>query len=473
MPGRADGTPGQMILGQRWKFTPWILSVGVAVYWIVMGNRYSMWYDEAFSFRQSQLSLYELARSLVRKEANLGPYYIVLWIWEKAFAGPWMARGLSALGTILAIHGVWHLVRRYYDTLVATGAIVVFVVNPFVLRWTLQIRGHTLVMAATVWALVLASDLLRRHDRRSAILLGMVTGLSCAMMLSSSPVQIGIFAALIIAEPTRMMVRRLALAAFVAVIVFAPFVPAFLRRRDQINWVPPLDLDRFIEESVNAIGGAPTAIVYGIATGVVCVGVFLDRQFWKSMALVLIALWGFIGLALVSIYVQPMFVDRYLVASIPLLCVGIVGAATIFRGKSRKIAIGGLAACCLLVSAVWRSHTLPPNHDFRWAIDEIESRGQDGDAVITIPRYQLITLRENWGDGQDGFLVLSHWSKTGESMTAVTGEIIDPERLWIVGLLEDEWRVIDREDVDRLMVRFPHMLERFSRGPLSVQLWSK
>lgn len=451
---------------------PWLASFGLVIYWLVLGNRYSMWYDEAFSSRQSTLSPFELARSLLRIEANLGPYYIVLWIWEKVLPGPWMARGLSVVGTVLTVHGIWVLMRRRVDTFAATTAILVFVTNPFVLRWTLQMRGHTLVMACTVWALVCAEDLVRCGDRKSAVRLGVLIGIASATMLSSVPVHVGMCGAVLIAVPTRAMVRRVSLVVLSALVVFAPFVPAFVARRSQISWIPPLDAQRFFDESLRAVGGTPTAILYSSAVVLVVVAAIRRRQARPFAGVLLIGLWGFVGLALISVTVQPMFVDRYLAASIPLVCLGILGGSFAFAGWKRTAFLAGLAAGGVVVTAVWSAHALPPNHDFRWAISQIEALGRPGDAVLTIPRYQLLSVEENWGEGRDRFTLLSRAPALGKPIIDEAGNVVEPKRVWVVELLQDEWRDIDRLEFGQVTTAYPSQVSTFEKGPLAVQLWT-
>lgn len=446
----------------------WVASTWLIGFWVVLGDRYSLWFDEAFSVALSQMSPHALAQQLFEREANHGPYYIALWLWEKVFPGAFMARGVSALGSVVAVTGIWTVVRRRTEPMLATVVVLVFAVNPFVLGWTLQARAYTWVMAGTIWAVHTADSLHRTGERRYVIRLGVIIGLSVATLLTSVFVHGAILLSLFIDTPRGRRRRDIVVSGGVSLVVFAPFARAFLLNRGQIGWIPELTLRRFAAEVVQGIGGPPTAILVALGIGLVFksfVSTSESRQFIAALG---IAAFSTFGILVVSWVVQPMYDSRYFAPSVPLVVIAAVGGYWYGMVSIRKVLIPLVVVASAVLTALWGSNALPPRADFRWATHIVETHIRAGDGIVTIPTYDQVTFRYNSSDtsGEYPFVVVG--PEQDMAMVDSDDRAVVPRRLWLIES-NREGTTDQFEKIRAFLERtYPVELERFERGSLVV-----
>lgn len=461
-----QGTSDRAVPSEKyWNAAPWVTSLGVVLFWIVLGNRYSLWIDEAFSVWVARLPFRGLMQQVLVDEGNLGPYYIALWTWEKVLPGARLLRGLSVVGTVVAIWGIWTFLRRRSDTVIAASAVVVFASNPFVLSWSIQARGYTWAMAASIWALVAAETLIRTHSRRSALALGMLTGLSTATVFPSVFVYVGIFVGVLAVSRGMQTVRALALAGVSALVVFAPFAPAFLNNRDQVGWIPPLTISRLERHLIDFVGGPPTLWIHVTCIVVVGVASLIVKDSRKHLAWFSIAVFNIAGLVAFSSWVQPLYISRYFAAASPFLTLGVVGAAGISHGRVRRIAAAMIAVACVSTTMIWHSNAMPRNENYRRAIALIESAYESGDGIIPEPAWSYPAIEQNWNDFPDDAVVIVGFDQMTEQL--YFGDETDapvPRRMWLVSrerLPQDEKL---EETYGTLFTDYLVILERFEYG---------
>ena len=131
-------------------------------------GRPSFWMDESLTALEIQWS-YDRA---------LDGYYWLYYSIEK----PWAAlagsseaalRFPSVLGTMLACALLVVLGRKLFDRRVALVAAVLLALNPFVVKWSQQARGYTLLLAVSVLSILLLLRALERGTRGAWVLYGL------------------------------------------------------------------------------------------------------------------------------------------------------------------------------------------------------------------------------------------------------------------------------------------------------------
>lgn len=439
---------------------PWFAALVVVVFWIALGNRYSLWIDESYSVEQARLPFGSFLRSVfVTGEGNMSPYYLLLWPWEKLVSGALWARGLSVVGSLLAIWGLWVFLRRRAGTTIAAGAVIIFAVNPFVLKWSIQARGYTFVMAASIWSLVCAESLVRKRDFRSAIFLGLLTGIAAATSLSSIFVLGAIQVVVLVLRPNWLMFRRMCLASACALVAFTPFIWAFSGDRNWTTWMPVLTGELFAEQTLRLLGGGPTAIVFGVTIVGFSIAGLVRRRPPEHLIPVVIALVGLVSLVLVSRLIQPLFMAHYLSATVPMTIVGVVGSLTVLEGRARDIAVGILVATCITVSSFWGNHALPPNERYRDLVAFIEAEAQPGDAVAAYPWWGMHIVENNWDSPPQDLEFVRVADASGSLVDeADPGRSVFPLRVWVVMRGRDAIHDPEGTEYGYLLQRYPQML---------------
>jgi mannosyltransferase len=412
---------------------PAAASAFVLVFALVRGTKDSMWFDEAFSYAVAKRPFGALVDFLLTGEPNMGPYYLSLWGWIRIDDGDLWIRFLSALCTVVALWGVWVIVRRWSGPGPAGLAAVVFALTPFVLAWSIQARGYTMAMAFAAWSLVYADRIRTGPGRWDGVVFGALVGLGVASQFATVFVFVGVIAALVALAPTRATVRSLMMSGVAAAVVFAPFSPAAVLKPGHASWVPDLTLKRFSGVLDTTLSGNVWAAAIG--SGVVCLLVASLRSVRVRPFLMPLAgaATGLFGLAFFSVVVRPLFVDRYLIAILPLVVVSAVGGWSLLWSRWRvtlTVVVVGLMVLNLGASI---DRTRPSREDYRSVAADVLARGEPGDAVVAYPDWSMSGLTRYLPEGTSTHRLVASARQPGSWMIVDADGVEErPRRLWIV-----------------------------------------
>lgn len=122
---------------------------------LVLGNmtRWSIWFDEAFSAYLMRFDLVEITR-FTAADVHPPMYYWLLKFWTTMTGMSELGlRSMSLIFAILAIFGVFVLIRRLFDSApIALLASFALAISPMIVRFAHEARMYTLVLAIVVWA---------------------------------------------------------------------------------------------------------------------------------------------------------------------------------------------------------------------------------------------------------------------------------------------------------------------------------
>jgi 4-amino-4-deoxy-L-arabinose transferase-like glycosyltransferase len=410
----------------------------------------------------------------------MGPYYLALWFWVRIGNSDTWIRLLSALATVAAIWGIWVAVRRWSGNRIAAVAVAVFAFSPFVLSWSMQARGYSMAMAFTAWALVFADILVRGDDRRSglasAAAVGVMVGLAVASHLAAAGVFVGMIITMVVLAPGRRMVRNLAVAGVSAGVCFAPFAIAVAQDPSQ-DWIPDLDPQVFLKQLVEAGGGSFAAFL--IVVGLVCaiLAVVRDVRFRPYLLAIAGIATGVICLVIVSIFLRPMFISRYLAPCVPLAVVAAVGGWSWLmprRWTNRTVSIAAIAVVGAFAVNLGFSldQTRPVAQDVRGVAAFLEAAAEPGDAIVAVPSYFANRVRR-YLPAEVPTHRLSTSTSSSDSLVIVdrNGREFAADRIWVV--LQQRQRQAADSSQDRIAEEFPVVTARHSFGVLRLELREK
>jgi uncharacterized membrane protein len=455
-------------------------SLFVLVFELLRGAKDSMWSDEIFSYWAAHQSFGSLIHQLWSREANMGPYYLALWFWVRIGNSDTWIRLLSALATVAAIWGIWVAVRRWSGNRIAAVAVAVFALSPFVLSWSMQARGYSMAMAFTAWALVFADTLVRGDDRRSGVAsaaaFGVMVGLAVASHLAAAGVFVGMIITMVVLAPGRRMVRNLAVAGVSAGVCFAPFAIAVVQDPAQ-DWIPDLDPQVFLTQLVEAGGGSFAAFL--IFVGLVCAVLAVVRDVRFSPYLLAIAgiASGVICLVIVSIFLRPMFISRYLAPCVPLAVVAAVGGWSWLmprRWTNRTVSIAAIAivGAFAVILGVSLEQTRPVSQDVRGIAAFLETAAEPGDAIVAVPSYFANGLRRYLPAETPTHRLMTR-TTSPDSLAIVDrkGREFTADRIWVV--LQQGRRTAADGSQEWIAEEFPVVTTRQSFGSLRLELREK
>ncbi len=313
-------------------------------------------------------------------------YYTLMKPWATlAGTSEWALRFPSVLAAALGCGLLVLLADRLFERWVAVGAGLLLATSPFVVQWSQQARGYTMMLALATLATLL---LLRALDTGTRWAWA-VYGIALAAVIVWHPVGglLVLPAQLVLAYQRRDRVLPHGLLA--AVIVFAAALPwagqIGLRstgERAAINW---LDAPT-VGEAARALLDVSGAAGLGLALALIGLGV-LWRHGDRANALWL-ATWalGPFVLSLLISLVKPVFLDRYLIVAAPAFA--ILGGVTIVAAarRTRLVLIVVVAAVTAIGLARWYETGSDGNwrgEDWRGAVAMILERSTpDDDNVV-------------------------------------------------------------------------------------------
>jgi len=119
---------------------------------LYLSNVLSIQIDEAFSLNTSANSLIKVLRLSYNFEGQPPVYFMVLALWRKINDGIFFARLLSAIFTLLSAVGLEKVLRLIFEKIYTRWIIVLFLLNPFTVWASLEIRTYSLVVLLTLTA---------------------------------------------------------------------------------------------------------------------------------------------------------------------------------------------------------------------------------------------------------------------------------------------------------------------------------
>jgi mannosyltransferase len=367
------------------------------------------------------------------QDANMGPYYVILWPWVRINDGDLWIRLLSTLGVVATVWAIWAIVRRWSGSGVAAVAVAVYALTPFVLSWSMQARGYALAMALITWSVYFADRIRVGEGRWSGALFGVFVGLSIAMQLTTAFVFVGIVATVLALAPTRQTARSLVMAGFTAVIAFSPFAIAVALNTDQADWIPALTMRLFTQEFFLASSGPIWAVF--IASGWVCLLAAAWRVQGLRPYLVPIAgvVMGIAGLVVISLFLRPMFIGRYLIGCLPLAVIAAAGGWSVLWTRWRLPSAIAIVGVSVLLIGASIDRTRPPPEDYRGAAADVTERLRPVDGIVAVSNYPITGLVRYLPEGIETqrFIAPSPERQTW-SIRNAEGATVQPERIWLV-----------------------------------------
>ena len=305
------------------------VAAGIAVVTIVFGafqaGRHAFWLDEAFTAAAAQQPWSRLV-DFLGSEAGMGPYYVALWGWAQLGDSEGWLRMLSVVGGAVALAACYLFAVRHIErrTAIALAIVAVLFCNRFFVYNLTELRAYSWVMCAAVASTLLFVRLRSQPTGRNAVLYGFSVGLLLGLLVFNVGLLLAhaVFAGPLLRD--RSGRRRVALAAAVAVVLFAPFVPALLSS-NQVDWIPATTPRLFGTNVAIAVGGYRWLGVLA-AGNLALLVTFLKPSLRRPDDTALqVTLVGVITIPLTLMVLslaQPLFLARYLSAMTPLAVLG-------------------------------------------------------------------------------------------------------------------------------------------------------
>ena len=379
----------------------------------------SLWYDEAYTYRQ-------INRSYVEQFEGYQPlYYWVQKPWtDVAGSSEWAMRLPSVVGAMLACALLVVLARKLFDRRIALLSGLFLATSPYFVKWSQQARAYSLLVALGLIATLLLVRALDRPSRGAWALYGvafvalLVTHAVAGLLLVPAH-------AVLIAQRRERFFPHGLLAVVIVAAVGLPWIAQLAMRTDnetsETAWIPYPSVE-YAGRTLLALSGAA-----GVGLLLAALGLWTLRRAGDGRVALWLASWAFgpFLLALVISVARPVFVDRYLAVAAPafamLAAVGVLGLAARFRAG---LAVAAAAATAVAL-VLWYQAAEPGNwrgEDWRSAVAAVSDRREEAAAVVVVPWWahdaaEYYGARATSVSTADSIWVL-HWSEDDAEVPA-------------------------------------------------------
>jgi hypothetical protein len=366
-----------------------VLATGLAAVLslLFIGDK-SLWIDEGASlyFAHDAAGLWE---RLVHREANMWLYYLLLSLWLKLGDSEAFARGLSALFATAAVPLLYVLGRRLFGARAGAIAALLLASHAFVIRYAQEVRGYTLLIFLVVLSSYFFVKAVDEGSRGSWIGHGVAMGLAIHAHFFAALVYVAHLLSAALAGKKAACGRGFWLSTAIITAFLIPIALFQPLASGQTEWVPPLTFQRLYWFFIRIAGGGRSLLLLYLVFWVLAL-VFLtwrraehaaSRERWHYL---FVLAWIAVPVAVTAVFsllVKPMFVERYLIVSLPPLV--LLAGGGIARLRSRWLCVPILlvflwgSARCL---NRWYGETT--KDDWRGATAYVLSEAHPGDGAV-------------------------------------------------------------------------------------------
>ena len=417
----------------------------------------AFWLDEAYSISFVNVSWSQLWDIISRREANMSLYYVLLKLWVEALGdSEFAARSLSVIFAVGGVIMTYAIGARLFNIRTGLTAGLVLTVNAFFISYAQEARGYTLLLLLTTFSMYLFIKVIERQQYRYYIALGLTNALVLYAHFFGFFILVAQIISLVFLPPRTIRWRRMLTCAILTASLAVPLGIFILTHEDyqQVDWIPKSSLrsvySLFIYFTGN--GGVLPLLSYFIpcfVSFVFAVQAFI--RFKKSNLVwryALLLCWLFVpilSLYLISMF-KPLFVDRYMISSLPALVLLTGVGLSSFRSKALHV-VAALLLIILSLHTLFYMYHPGEKEDWRSATRVIIQNAKAGDAIIFYSKVAKIPFEYYYGkmNGRTEILVsvypfplgspigvflFTKVAKPSESMLESLSERYD--RLWVV-----------------------------------------
>ena len=417
-------------------------------------GRQSLWFDETVTAAEAHRALRSAVRHALVNEPMTGLYLLVMKAWSAPFGDSEVAlRSFSVLAGIALVPVTYALTVRLFNVRTALVAGLLTAVSTTVVAEGQQARHYALVLLLVALATLCFVRAVEIGTRQSWLLYALVAALSVYAHVLVLFVLAAHALSLLALRKSELRWRSIVVALGVFSLAAIPLFAAIARRGDSgVAWISPTSWTR-VQHTLEMLAGGTGYLL--LAALVACVFAFRSAvrswaQFgrgveaWRYTLLIAWLVLPVIGLLLVSV-VHPLFVDRYLIGSLPALV--ILTAVGITSMRPPQLAAGFLVALVVLNGVVlvnWlesetaTAHTGVPREDWRGAVALVLTDAARDDAVVVQPRDLEVAweyyVRQRGSPGNAPVLVLAQGGPFEDYVNAQQVRSVSEhhDRVWLV-----------------------------------------
>ena len=463
-----------------------VVAIGAILRFLHLGAQ-SFWVDEALSLAYAQLPWAQFVHLTQARELNMLPYYLILRGWIHLGTAEWIVRSLSAICSVATLPLLYQLGVRLFGVRAGRIALSLLALHPYHIRFAQEARGYSLMLllvTASTLLFVRATENSSRHSRRLWLAYVVISALAAYAHFYASLALLAQWTSIAIVRPSKFPWKRFAISVIAIGILLVPLATfVLLGHADPANWISVPTVKRVEYLVYSLLGGDNThgarIVAWPIYVVVLIAAGAGARRAWRGRgngidaqryALIFAGATLPIVLVLAVSLFKPIFVDKYLMESLPFAVLLIAIGVTELRP-------GALSWSALLLALLLSAHGTtnyyrhPDKDDWRAATRYVLASAHPGDAALFFPRY-VIAPFEYYRTRFDSSATRANGAKSvavvypgtlgeGDVGSAVSGVQHRYGRLWAVFNQDGDAGIAVRDSLAR---RYPMVSDRQFTG---------
>lgn len=347
-----------------------------------------LWIDEGASmyFAHDPSHLWE---RLVHREANMWLYYLLLSLWLRLGDSEAVARSLSALFATASVPLLYVLGRRLFGARAGAIAALLLASHTFLIRYAQEARGYTLLLFLVIFSSYLLVKAVNEGTRGSWVGHGITMGLAIHAHFFAALVYLAHLISAALADKKAGRGKGLLLSMAIIAVFLVPIALLQPLTGSQTHGVPTLTFGLFYRFFLQIAGGGRSLLLLYLIFSVPALVSLVwprakrtsSRGRWPCL---FVLTWIAVPVAVAAVFsllVTPMFVERYLIISLPPLVL-LVGAG-IARVRPRWLYVP-ILLLFLGSSARYLNHWYGQTvkADWRGATAYVLSQARPGDGTV-------------------------------------------------------------------------------------------
>lgn len=366
-----------------------IIGLATLLVLLLIGDK-SIWLDEGHSISFVTSGWDELWTIVRERQANMSLYYILLKLWLPIVDGEAWLRGLSAAAAIATVPLVYMVTTQLWDRRHGALAAFLITINAFFVRYAQEARGYSLALFLVTCSTYLFIRTLARPSAWRWLIYVLISSLAAYAHFYAGLVVAAHVISLAFRDTSGLRGRLIVVYGAIGFLTAPLTAFVLFNESGQVDWIS----DPSLADLFGALGdlsgeGGYLLLALYAALGVLAVragGWFRRTQekqplneVWKTVLVLAWLLIPVVSSFAVS-YITPIFLDRYLIVSLPALAMLAARGILVIPWRAAAASVVALMVA-LSAAGLYRYYT-GDKEDWRGATVYVLDDAEPGDGIV-------------------------------------------------------------------------------------------
>ncbi len=369
-----------------------------------LGNE-DLWVDEIFS-----INFFNNSSTIVR-DMNPPLYYIILYGWSRLFGyGEFITRFPSVIAGVISTYVIYRLGKTLFNTEVGILSAFILSISLFHIRYSQEARSYSFIVLFVLLSNYYLVKILKENKEEKYInkidrnIIGYIVFTVATLYTHYYGIFYIIFQNLyylLVHRKDKRNIKSWVILQGTILLLFIPWIPFMAKQMvtKGLPYVVTPTLDR-LYRTFGEFTGSDISL-YLILIAIICLILYKklykknkinkikQRNYVWPINTIFLLLWLFIPIIIPFIIsqIRPMFVDRYVIASLPAMA--LLVSITILN--FRKIFIISILLAVFIiptVSSLGQYYQQPQKEEWKYAVKYIEDHKKANDFIIIFPEFR-------------------------------------------------------------------------------------